>query len=114
MSPILRQDYQFEVMVEKMEAAIQCLKNTVILKYLIYLAFNVHIMKLVYFGCRIVELNKRQVEILKHIYKEVIAKKIGLGKKFPRKILYARKTVLGVGLISLSMAVKIQALKLYI
>ena len=71
-------------------------------------------MKSMYFRCEIVELNPKQEEILKNIYKEIIADKIGIGKKFPRRILYIRKTAIRVELIKLSIVVRIQALKLYI
>ena len=40
--------------------------------------------------------------------------KLGLSKKFPRSILYVRRSVLGTGLLKLLTAVQFQALKLYI
>ena len=39
---------------------------------------------------------------------------MGLSKKFPRKILYAKKAALRIGLIKPSTTVQIQAIKLYI
>ena len=71
-------------------------------------------MKSAYFGYRIIELTNKQEEILRAIHEEMIAEKIGLGKKFPRRILCVQKTTIGVGLIKPSTAVKMQALKLYI
>ena len=52
-------------MIEKIEVTVHKLKNTSILRYLIYIVFNIYIMKSVHFGYGIVELNQRQVETLK-------------------------------------------------
>ena len=111
-SLLLQQNRQFKVMIEKIEVVVHKLKNTSIPRYLTYIVFNAYIMKSVYFGYRIIELNQRQVEILKQIYEEVIAEKIGLGKKFLRKILYVRKTIMGIELISPDTAVKMQVLNI--
>ena len=48
------------------------------------------------------------------IYKPVILNKLSLSKKFSRQVLYARKSVLGVGLMKLFTIIMIIALKLYI
>ena len=39
---------------------------------------------------------------------------MGLSVKFPRRVLYARKTALGVGLMALSTIMSVLALKLYL
>ena len=59
-------------------------------------------------------LNKEQDECLWKIYEETVASKLGLGKKFPRAILYVQWKKLGIGLITSKMAVAILAFKLYI
>ena len=48
------------------------------------------------------------------IYEPVILRKLGLSIKFPSNILYARKSMLGVKLMSPSTIMDILALKLYI
>ena len=67
-----------------------------------------------YFGLGIIELNDKQEAELKHIYEVPILRKIGLSSKFPKELLYARRSTLGVGLITLNTALSIAALKLYI
>ena len=101
-------------MVEKIKIAAERLKNTVIPGYLICIRFNACIMKSVYFGYRIIKLTNKQENILRDIYKEIIAEKIGQEKKFSRWILHTWKTVMGIGLVKPLTAAKIQALKLYI
>ena len=59
-------------------------------------------------------LNKEQDEYLQKIYKETVASKLGLGKKFPRAILYIQQKKLGIGLITPETAVAMLAFKLYI
>ena len=55
--------------------------------------------KSVFFGCGVIELNPREEKELKRIYKEPMLVKLGLSKKFPRIVLYTRKSALGVGLM---------------
>ena len=48
------------------------------------------------------------------ISKSILLKKLGLSEKFPRKILYSRKSELGVGILKPRMIIAILALKLYL
>jgi len=48
------------------------------------------------------------------ISEAILLKKLGLSKKFPRRILYAKKSELGVGILKPSTIISILALKLYI
>ena len=48
------------------------------------------------------------------ISESALLKKLGLSKKFPQKVLYSRKTTLGVGLLRPSTIIVILVLKLYI
>jgi len=68
----------------------------------------------IYFGLGIIELNDKQEAELKHIYEVPILRKIELSSKFPKELLYARRSTLGVGLITPNTALSIAALKLYI
>ena len=51
---------------------------------------------------------------MRKIYKLIIAKKLGSGIIFPRKILYVRQNTLGVRLIIPSTAITIQSTKPYL
>ena len=73
-----------------------------------------YLIKKVYYGSGIYVINKRQEKILKSIYESVILNKMGLSIKFPRKVLYARKSALGVGLMAPRTIMSILALKLYV
>ena len=75
-------------MADKIKVAIPKLKNIKINYHQVYIFFNTYLLKSVYFGARIVQLNKEQEEYLKKIYEETIASKLRLEKKFPRSILY--------------------------
>jgi len=76
--------------------------------------YNMYLCKKVYFGSGVFSLSKKQEEILKKIYEPVVLKKLGLSEKFPRSILYSRKTALGVGLMAPNTIMSILALKLYV
>jgi len=76
--------------------------------------YNMYLCKKVYFGSGVLSLNQKQEDILKKIYEPVILKKMGLSEKFPRLMLYSRKTALGVGLMSPNTIISTLALKLYL
>jgi hypothetical protein len=104
---------QYKVMKDKMQYTIAKLQNTVIVLPLTYIFFNQYLIKSIYFGCRVVYLNKVQEKELMKIYEEPILKKIGLSAKFSRQILYAWKSALGVGIIRPSTIINTLAIKLY-
>ena len=76
--------------------------------------FNVYMIKSVFFGCGVIELNLKEEKELKRIYKEPMLIKLGFSKKFPRIVLYTRKSALGVELMQLSTIIAILKLKSYI
>jgi len=76
--------------------------------------YNMYLIKKVYYGGGIFALNDRQEKILKNIYEAVILNKMGLSVKFLRKVLYARKSALGVGLMAPWTIMSVLALKLYL
>ena len=57
LSPSIKWNTQFMVMIEKIISAVSKLKQMTINPHLTYLAFNIYMMKSVYFGCGIVELS---------------------------------------------------------
>ena len=90
------------------------LKNTIILIQLICLFFNICLTKSLYFSCGIIELSKEQDSILRNIYEKIILEKLGLSKKFLRKVLYIRKNTLRNELVTLITMVETLVLKLCI
>ena len=73
-----------------------------------------YLIKQVYFGCGIISITPAQEKILMQISKAILLKKLGLSKKFPKKILYSRKSELGVGIMKPTTMITILALKLYL
>ena len=69
--------------------------------------------KSVYYGCSIMKLINQQEAILIKIYKPTLLRKLGLSIKFPRSILYTRKTAIGIGIMKPSIIIDTLALKLY-
>ena len=59
----------------------------------------------------VAEIILKQSKQLKLIYKAVIAKKLGLGYKFPRKILYIQHNSIRVGLLQPETVMAISALR---
>ena len=114
MGPALTWDYQFVMIVNKMKEVIGKLKNAVVMVSTASMYYNMYLYKKVYFGSRVLSLNQKQEDILKKIYEPVILKKMGLSEKFPRLMLYSRKTALGVGLMSPNTIISTLALKLYL
>jgi len=114
MSPSLTWDKQFNAIVRKIKEAIRKLNNTEMVTITASMYYNVYLIKNVYYGCGIFSISQKQEEILMKIYKPVILRKLGLSITFPRNVLYARKSVLGVRLISPSTIIDILALKLYV
>ena len=88
--------------------------NVDINSYQALVYFNIYIIKSVFFGCRVIELNPKEVKELKQIYKEPMLIKLGFSKKFPRTALYIRKSVLGVEMIKPETIIAILKLKQYI
>ena len=87
--------------------AIGWFKNIDIHSSLMYIYFNMYLMTKIYFECSIVSLIKLQDKYLRVIYEETILMKLGLSIKFLRKVLYMRKSALGVGLLQLSTVVEL-------
>jgi hypothetical protein len=76
--------------------------------------FNAYLMKIVYFGYGIVEINERQEKYLQSLYETIILNKLMLSEKFPRRILYVRRNTIGIGFIRPKTVINALATKLYI
>ena len=79
-----------------------------------YVYFNMYLITMVYFSYGVLILNPKQEEELIKISEATLLQKLGLSKRFPRKILYTQKSQLGVGILRLSTIMTILSLKLYI
>jgi len=101
-------------MKQKLKDSITKFINTDINLYQAAVYYNVYMLSSVFFGCGIILLNKKQEEELKTIYEQPLLHKIGFSWKFPRNVLYSRKTALDIGLIEPSTIIDILKLKLYI
>ena len=71
-------------------------------------------LKSMFFGVVIVDLNGKQIKELKRIYEAPILAKLRLSKTFPKALLYTRKSFLGVGLIALEIAIMMEKIKVYL
>ena len=97
-----------------MSQSITKIMNMDINSYQACMYFNVYMIKSVFFGYGVIELNSKEEKELKRIYEEPMLVKLGFSKKFPRIILYTRKSALGVGLMQPSTIIAILKLKSYI
>ena len=114
LNPAISWKGQFEVMRKKMNTSITKMMNMEINSYQAAMYFNVYMIKTVFFGCGIVELNDKQEKELRRIYEEPMLRKLGLSVKFPRTALYSRRSALGVGLMLPSTLIAMLKIKLYV
>ena len=98
---------------EKLEIAMWKLQKTPITVSNTHLCIHVHLIAHVYFGCGIVRLLPKQEDILRKISEPVLLRKLKLSEKFPREILHARKSALGIGLMKPSTILAILASQLF-
>ena len=90
MGPSLKWEKQFKIMKEKMMESVAKIKVMEIYPAIAYAFFNVYLSKKVFFGCGIVDINKKQENELIRIYEPMILHKMKFGKKFPQSCLYSR------------------------
>jgi len=114
LNPSLTWGGQFEVMRSKLTKSITKLMNLDINSYQASVYYHIYMIKEVFFGCGIVDLHPREEQELKRIYEAPLLQKLGLSKKFPRAVMYARKSALGLGIMAPSTILALLKLKLYI
>ena len=68
----------------------------------------------VFFSCGIENFIDTQIKELRRMCELPMIRKLGLGDKFPRKLLHAHKTSLGVGLIALNTVIYMLATRLWV
>jgi len=105
---------QFEVMRKKLHILVTKLMRTEINPFQAAIYYNAYMIKSVYFRCGIIEFNAAQETELKRLYEEPLLVKLGLSRKFPRVVLYSRKSALGVGIMMPNTILAILKAKLYI
>ena len=79
-----------------------------------HLYYNAYLIKNMYFGSRVMPLIEKQEITLKQIYEPVILRKMNLSEKFPRSVLYSRKTALGIELMAPKTIIGVLLLKIYL
>jgi len=113
-SPSMKWVKQFQSMMEKMREAVFKLSNIEIVPATAHIFYNAYLTKKVYFGSGIFTISEQQEDALKRVYEPILLKKMRLSEKFPRSVLYSRKTAMGIGLLAPRTIVDILALKLYV
>ena len=111
MTPTLKWVQQFEKMKEKMYRVMSKLRSTPLSITNTYVYFNIYLIKQVYFGSGVLNLNPKQEEELMKISKVTLLRRLGLSERFPRKILYTKKSQLGVGILKPSTIIIILSMK---
>ena len=90
------------------------LMNTIIILYQACMYFNMYMLKSIFFGGGIMQISEKQCDELEKTHEVLILVKLQLSKTFPRKLMYARKSFLGLGLLPPETILAIQIIKLYI
>jgi len=101
-------------MQKKLHVSITKLMNIDINTYQAAIYYNIYMIKSIYFGCGIFELTDNQEKELKKIYEEPLLIKLGFSRNFPRRVLYSRKSALGIGIMKPSTIINILKVKLYL
>ena len=114
MNPSLRWDKQYKVMLDKLKQSITALMSSKINTFQAFIYFNMYMMRSMYFRCYMIDINKMRCNEICKVYEATIAKKLNLSMTFPRKLLYARRTVFGIGLLQPYTIIAMATLKQYI
>ena len=104
---------QFEYVKNKIIVTFKKLMITEMKVHQAHMHFNAHMLTNVFFGCGIVKFNEKISE-LKRINEIPKIRKLGLGDKFPRKLLCVQKTRLEVGLIEPNAVIGMLAMRFYV
>ena len=99
MGPSIQWKSQFEVMRRKLNESVRKLMNSELKTWQVHIYFNIYLVKSVFFGCGIVELNERELHEMERICEKPILRKLHLSEKFPRRMMCVDKKSLGLGLM---------------
>ena len=96
-----------------MANSVKKLMATEMIVYQVYIYFNIYLIRNIFFRCGVVDITEKQEKNMKMIYEILLLNKLQLGEKFPRKVLYARCTALGIKIIQPKIAIAMAMLCLY-
>jgi len=113
-NPALSWKSQFEVMRTKLNKSITNFMRMDVNPYQAAVYYNTYMIRTVYFGCGIMTLDPKEELELKRIYERPLLTKLGFSVTFPRYAMYARKSALGLGLMTPRTMIEMLKLKLYI
>ena len=102
------------MILEKLQKSITALMSSRINAFQAFMHFNMYMVCSMYFGCCAIDLNMIKYDELRKACKIVMVKKLNLEATFPRRLLYARHTAIGVGLLQPHIIVAMATLKQYI
>ena len=114
LNPTLCWKGQFEIMRKKLHDSITKMMNIELNPYQASVYYHVYMIKSVFFGCGVIQLNEKQEIELKRLYEEPLLMKLGFSRNFPRKVLYMRKSAFGIGIMAPKTILDTMKLKLYI
>ena len=112
-NPSLNFTNQFIIIKQKIANSVKKLIAIEITAYQAYIYFNMYLIRSIFFGYRVVSITDKQEKEPKTIYETPLLNKLQLREKFPRKVLYTRCTVMGVGIIQPKTAIAMAMLRLY-
>ena len=90
------------------------LSNALMTVPLTHMHVNSCFMSKDYFGCGIMSIEDAQNADLRKTCEKPLARKLGLGSNFPRKIMFGRVTAMGVGIVAPKMAIYSLTQKLHV
>ena len=99
---------------EKIKQLIKKLINILIIAMQAYIYFSMYIIRSMFFGTGIVEIIDKQNNELRKLYETLIARKLRLGAKFLRRILYTRRNTIEIRLVQPKTMIVMSILKQYI
>ena len=105
---------QFEVMKRKVHTAITKLINMQINPFQAAIFYHTYIIKSTFFSYRVVKITDKQDMALRKVYEELLLLKLGLSRNFSKKVLYSRKSALGIQIMTLSTIIAVLKAKLYL
>ena len=114
MSLALNWDRQFQEVKIEMEESIGKLSNALMVVLLTHMYVHSCFISKVYFGCGIMSIVDAQDVDLRKTCEKPLARKLGLGSNFPRKIMHGRVTVMGAGIVAPKTVIDSLTLKLHL
>ena len=94
-SPMLNWDRKFQEVKIKIEESIRNLSNNLMASQFKHLHINSYFISKNYFGCGIMDVTDSQDKKLRRMHENPLARKLGSGSNFPRKMLHGRVKTIG-------------------